>query len=122
MLARRAHELCYNCDEKYITGHHCKPQQFLLLQIEDPNDTYHNNEHISAVQNNDCWPTIANPNLGIEGIQKGEENFKKYNLKDKVVFQGLGNVGPSEPNKIVDDGTSRSKRIIQPPIKFKDYG
>ncbi|KAF1873586.1 hypothetical protein Lal_00027624 [Lupinus albus] len=49
MQARKAQELCYNCDEKYIIGHRCKLQQFLLLQIEDPNDTYHNNKHISAV-------------------------------------------------------------------------
>ncbi|KAF1887064.1 hypothetical protein Lal_00046302 [Lupinus albus] len=90
----RAQSLCCNCDEEYIAR---------------------------PVQNNDCRPTIANPNLGIEGVHKVEENFKKYNLEDKVVFQGLDNVGPSEPNKIVDDVTSRSKRIIQRPIKFKDY-
>ncbi|KAF1886501.1 hypothetical protein Lal_00045734 [Lupinus albus] len=71
------------------------------MNIEDPNDTYHNNEHISAVQNNDCWPTIANPNIGIEDIYKGEDNFKKYNLEDKVVFQGLGNVGRLSPIRLL---------------------
>lgn len=31
----RALGLCYNCDEKFIPGHKCTSNRFLLLLIED---------------------------------------------------------------------------------------
>ncbi|KAL2236314.1 UNVERIFIED_CONTAM: hypothetical protein Sindi_0823100 [Sesamum indicum] len=31
MQARRAKGLCFNCDEKFYSGHRCRPKQFLLL-------------------------------------------------------------------------------------------
>jgi hypothetical protein len=34
MQERRAQGLCYNCDEKYITGHRCATGRYLLLIIE----------------------------------------------------------------------------------------
>ncbi|KAF1879991.1 hypothetical protein Lal_00022118 [Lupinus albus] len=37
MQELRAQRLCYDCDEKCIVGHHCKPKQFLLT--DDPMDT-----------------------------------------------------------------------------------
>ncbi|KAF1880011.1 hypothetical protein Lal_00022138 [Lupinus albus] len=37
MQERRAQGLCYDCDEKYIGGHHYKSKQFLLT--DDPMDT-----------------------------------------------------------------------------------
>ncbi|WVZ05360.1 hypothetical protein V8G54_018706 [Vigna mungo] len=37
MQARREKNLCYNCDEQYTRGHHCK-SQFLLLVSTEPDD------------------------------------------------------------------------------------
>ncbi|KAL0444360.1 UNVERIFIED_CONTAM: hypothetical protein Slati_2158700 [Sesamum latifolium] len=35
MQARRAHGVCFNCDEKFSLGHRCKAKHFLLLLPED---------------------------------------------------------------------------------------
>ncbi|OMP03871.1 hypothetical protein COLO4_10143 [Corchorus olitorius] len=38
MQARRAKGLCYNCDEKYVSGHKCRTVPFLLLQAENEDE------------------------------------------------------------------------------------
>ncbi|XP_011078981.1 uncharacterized protein LOC105162605 [Sesamum indicum] len=35
MQARRAKGLCFNCDEKFYSGHRCRPKQFLLLLADE---------------------------------------------------------------------------------------
>ena len=35
MAARRERGLCFNCDEKFVPGHRCKPPQFLCLLVEE---------------------------------------------------------------------------------------
>jgi len=39
MQDRRALRLCYNCDEKFIAGHKCVTSRFLLLLVEEENNT-----------------------------------------------------------------------------------
>lgn len=40
MQARKAKGLCYNCDDRFHTGHRCKTKQFLLLLAdEEPSDS-----------------------------------------------------------------------------------
>ncbi|GJZ44771.1 ty3-gypsy retrotransposon protein [Tanacetum coccineum] len=34
MAARREKGLCYNCDEKFVTGHRCRPPQFLCMLVD----------------------------------------------------------------------------------------
>lgn len=34
---RRSGGLCFNCDDKFSLGHHCKAKQFMILLPEDPN-------------------------------------------------------------------------------------
>jgi hypothetical protein len=36
MTQRRAEGLCFNCDEKYVQGHHCK--KLFVLEIDDTDD------------------------------------------------------------------------------------
>jgi hypothetical protein len=43
MQERRALGLCYNCDEKYVTGHRCATGRYLLL-ILDPDEQIENHE------------------------------------------------------------------------------
>jgi hypothetical protein len=39
LQARREQGLCYNCDDKYVKGHHCKRSfHLLIVQPEDPVD------------------------------------------------------------------------------------
>ena len=38
MAARREKGLCFNCDEKFVLGHRCRPAQFLCLMME-PEET-----------------------------------------------------------------------------------
>ncbi|KAF1884463.1 hypothetical protein Lal_00028340 [Lupinus albus] len=68
MQARRAQRLCYNCDEKYITRHRCKPQQFLLLQIDNPNETYHNIETLD-MPNKKWWTSTCHRGRALQGNQ-----------------------------------------------------
>ncbi|KAF9619056.1 hypothetical protein IFM89_004414 [Coptis chinensis] len=35
MRARREKGLCYNCDDQYKPGHHCKSQQLYMLVASD---------------------------------------------------------------------------------------
>lgn len=35
MQERRAQGLCYNCDAKFVPGHHCTTSRFLLLLVEE---------------------------------------------------------------------------------------
>lgn len=38
MVARREKGLYFNCDEKFVPGHRCRPAQFLCLMIEQEDD------------------------------------------------------------------------------------
>ncbi|XP_019441720.1 PREDICTED: uncharacterized protein LOC109346555 [Lupinus angustifolius] len=54
---RIAQGLCYNCDEVYITGHRCEPKQFLLLLVDDPNDTFQHPEPTRTIEDTDWVPS-----------------------------------------------------------------
>ena len=38
MAAQRERGLCFNCDDKVVPGHCCKPPQFLCLLAEDEDE------------------------------------------------------------------------------------
>ncbi|MCH84285.1 retrotransposon-derived protein PEG10-like, partial [Trifolium medium] len=40
MQLRRSKGLCFNCDERFHTGHRCKHRQFLLLLGDEDSDTH----------------------------------------------------------------------------------
>jgi len=42
---RRAKGLCFNCDERFIPDHCCKPPQFLLLLNEEGEQGSHDNQN-----------------------------------------------------------------------------
>jgi hypothetical protein len=35
MVERKLKGLCYNCDDKYFTGHKCKEHKIFMVVIED---------------------------------------------------------------------------------------
>ena len=44
MQERRALGLCYNCDDKFFSGHKCATSRFLLL-LDDPDTIIEPTEH-----------------------------------------------------------------------------
>ncbi|XP_019418303.1 PREDICTED: uncharacterized protein LOC109329088 [Lupinus angustifolius] len=111
MQTRRAQGLYYNCDEKYITGHRCKPQQFLLPLSEDPTDNYHNLE-----------PLDNTPNLNYEQQVPADNEVIHFHLSDQA-FQGKpspktlkfqGTILGHQVTVLVDTGSSHN--VMQPRV------
>ncbi|RVW75982.1 hypothetical protein CK203_052825 [Vitis vinifera] len=48
MATRRAQGLCFNCDDKFVPGHRCRPPQFLCLMTE--NDGVPNEVQLAATE------------------------------------------------------------------------
>lgn len=46
MQERRSRGLCFNCDDKWVTGHRCKSHQFMILLTDDEN---HSESELSTV-------------------------------------------------------------------------
>ena len=46
MKEHRKEGLCYNCDEKFVCGHHCTQQKLYLLDVDAPSEE----EYESAIE------------------------------------------------------------------------
>ncbi|CAL0330417.1 unnamed protein product [Lupinus luteus] len=76
MQERIAQDLCYNCDEIYITGHRCQSKQFLLLLVDDPNDTFQHPGPTRTIEDTDWVPAHTNHSEAGDSLYEGREHVR----------------------------------------------
>lgn len=95
MQARRAKGLCFNYDERFHTGHRCKPQFLLLMGDEDENELLFISDPIA------CPNTPPDPSPSLLSSHK-PNNTPNSDLDTKNFHLSLQAVtGHPSPHKII---------------------
>jgi len=104
---RRALGLCYNCDEKFIPGHKCSTSHFILLLIDEEEDTKEPNlEETEPVE--DTITQETNDTYFQLSPQAVTGHFSPRTLKFQASIHGL-------PVMVLID-TESTHNILQPRI------
>ena len=69
MQELRAQGLCYNCDEKFIDGHRCGPNCFLLLLMEEEIPSLE--DHSQPIEEESTEPKVADTYFQLSPLAVG---------------------------------------------------
>ncbi|XP_058741863.1 uncharacterized protein LOC131614269 [Vicia villosa] len=101
---RRAQGLCFNCDEKFVVGHKCATNRFLiLLAEEEPSDSM-----VTA----DCLDSENTTELGDTYFQLSPQALTGQFSPQTLKFQG--HIGGLPVMVLIDTGSTHN--ILQPRI------
>ncbi|XP_019459949.1 PREDICTED: uncharacterized protein LOC109359708 [Lupinus angustifolius] len=106
MQERRAQGLCYNCDEKYHSGHKCQPKQFMLMLVNDLDST--EEQLLSSMETVD------------EDIQPSPDELIHFQLSEQALegqpspktLRFQGSIAGHSVTVLVDTGSSHN--VLQP--------
>jgi hypothetical protein len=94
MTQRRADDLCYNCDERYVQGHRCK--KLFFLEVADPNDDEVVDEEIECAA---LTVVMVNPEISLHAVTgvraRGFQTMKVYVSVGDAVAVALLDSGSS---------------------------
>jgi len=93
MTQRRAEGLCYNCDEKFVTGHRCK--KLFVIEIVGFDDMETNAEADTAADAN------ADPGISLHAIT-GVRARACQTMKVRVSIAGISRIA------LLDSGSSHN--------------
>ncbi|XP_058784061.1 uncharacterized protein LOC131658827 [Vicia villosa] len=103
---RRAHGLCYNCDENFFIGHKCATAKFLLLMDEEESPQL--STALNASEDQEIFEENHNDTYFQLSTQALTGHFSPQTLKFKGIISGL-------PVMVLVD-TGSTHNILQPRI------
>ncbi|OMO81561.1 reverse transcriptase [Corchorus capsularis] len=118
MQARRAKGLCYNCDEKYSLGHKCRTAPFLLMQIDDEEES----GEFLALETNLVPPALSTiplppPPQNYEAV--GPDDFQVsfhalYGQSQHRCLKLIAKIAGQYFNVLIDSGSTHN--LVQPRV------
>lgn len=99
MAARREKGLCYNCEEKYFTGHRCKHKVLYMVMTEEEEPLYS-----QEVLDCSSLPITVKDNTDMEEVQLSLHSM----MAGLTTLRVVGEVGNQQLNILLDIGSTLS--------------